>query len=105
MSCPQLLEKYYNTKPTRDGARARPSLSHSSSQTDVGEDGLSEASDETLTNDTASVDTAHETLDEPQSKVADKSTAMDMDAMPRSSDPVKPVAQAISHRPESWVVV
>jgi len=102
-----LLAKYYNPKAMKRPSLARQSpLAASTSQTDVGEDNLSEASDETLTNDTASVDTAHEPLDEPQSTVADKTAALEQD---RPSTPLcntrKEVSEPTETRPESWIVV
>lgn len=80
-----LLEKYYNHRAANNfnAATNAASTSRASLETAIthiensNEDALSEASDETLTNDTASVDTALDAHESTQSTVNDKTLAIE----------------------------
>jgi hypothetical protein len=80
-----LLQKYYNpramnaTAPSHLASSSRTSIDSITTHTENIEDTLSEASDETLTNDTASVDTALDAHDEPTSTLNDKTLSVEGD--------------------------
>jgi len=67
------------TAPSHLASSSRTSIDSITTHTENIEDTLSEASDETLTNDTASVDTALDAHDEPTSTLNDKTLSVEGD--------------------------
>lgn len=108
----QLLEKYYNHRAANNNSPAAnaASTSRASLETAIthiensNEDALSEASDETLTNDTASVDTALDAQESTQSTVNDKTLAIEgVDDSARAS-PGKQTLQAVKNYARNLVL-